>query len=233
MALESSNPQRKVLDTKGLHLGAVQNISPLPNATLEPIWSWIATTRERGPEGQKLQTDLLKLLSLLFRQHQISYPTEKSKCWTEIGTDLEQSSTSLSQDLQIQFLLTSICGHSSPDSIYGAVEIAQLQQNARVQNADGENTLYLLFNAILAALKGRRLAVLGGGLIAAVPEDTQLGDVVCTIIGCSVPVCLRKGSSLDHWTVLGDCYVYGYMNGDAIEKRNSGNLLTVEIYSLV
>ena len=101
-----------------------------------------------------------------------------------------------------------------------------------MRNSDGDTALSLLCNAIQAGIRGRRLAVVDGGLIAAVPENARPGDTVCVLIGCSVPVCLRKGSNAGNWTLVGDCYIHRYMNGEAVKERDSGKL-TEYAYLLV
>jgi hypothetical protein len=52
--------------------------------------------------------------------------------------------------------------------------------------------------------------------------DVREGDMVCIIFGCSVPVVLRKvstGSGNAHFEVIGECYVHGMMDGEALEGK--------------
>jgi hypothetical protein len=170
--------QIEELDTRGLCLGAIQDISPQLGTNMEPILTWINTRdRDSRPEGQKRAYKTIRdfCASYLYSMHQISNPTEKSESWTGIEKDAEQ----LSQ-----------------------------------------------------ALRGRRLALLDGEIIAAVPDEAKLGDKVCVLISCSIPVCLREGTSSGAWTLVGECYVHGYMHGEAIRERDSGKL-TETSYLLV
>jgi hypothetical protein len=161
--LRPPDQQIEELNTKGLCLGAIRDISPLPGTTMEPILTWIDTRdQDSGPEEQKKARKTIRdfCASYLYSKHQISNPTEN---------DVGQLSTALCE---------------------------------------------------------RRLAFLEGGeVIAAVPEDARLGDAVCVLIGCSVPVCLREGTSSGTWTLVGECYVHGYMHGEAIRERDSGQLM--------
>ena len=70
-------------------------------------------------------------------------------------------------------------------------------------------------------------------------EGTQIGDVVCILYGCSVPVLLRKyvnnlpvslqtsqlankdTEQAVHYKIVGDVYVHGYMDGEAIDTLMS------------
>jgi hypothetical protein len=42
------------------------------------------------------------------------------------------------------------------------------------------------------------------------------GDVVCVLLGCKVPLILRPVG--DNFKVVGDAYVNGFMNGEALEN---------------
>ena len=49
--------------------------------------------------------------------------------------------------------------------------------------------------------------------------DVKAGDMICIIFGCSVPVVLRKVSTggASHFEFIGECYVHGMMDGEALE----------------
>ena len=48
---------------------------------------------------------------------------------------------------------------------------------------------------------------------------TKKGDLICILFGCSVPVVLRKDRNGSHYQFIGECYVHGTMNGEAIADR--------------
>lgn len=49
------------------------------------------------------------------------------------------------------------------------------------------------------------------------------GDVICIVFGCSVPLVLRPVG--DYFTLVGDCYVHGFMQGEAIALLESGKVV--------
>ncbi|CAG8977481.1 hypothetical protein HYALB_00013036, partial [Hymenoscyphus albidus] len=55
------------------------------------------------------------------------------------------------------------------------------------------------------------------------PEASHVGDFVCVSLDCSVPVILRpvKGSS-GLYNLVGEAYIHGMMDGQAIEKLENG-----------
>jgi hypothetical protein len=59
----------------------------------------------------------------------------------------------------------------------------------------------------------------GEKLFGLVPGGTKLGDYICILYGCSVPVVLREHKTLDdhYFEVVGESFVYGMMDGEARE----------------
>jgi hypothetical protein len=57
----------------------------------------------------------------------------------------------------------------------------------------------------------------GGHLFGLAPADTKVGDLICILYGCSVPVILREYKTQgDHYfEVIGESFVYGMMDGEA------------------
>lgn len=54
------------------------------------------------------------------------------------------------------------------------------------------------------------------------PMGTEVGDIICILFGCSVPVILREHRSLvgeiEYYELIGEAYVYGLMDGEALHK---------------
>ncbi|KAH8744628.1 hypothetical protein F5883DRAFT_439740 [Diaporthe sp. PMI_573] len=61
-----------------------------------------------------------------------------------------------------------------------------------------------------------------------VPDHARVGDLICVLYGCDVPVVLRKIEC--HYKFIGESYVHGIMHGEAIEAsrrvkcRNSSSI---------
>ncbi|KAK6515898.1 hypothetical protein TWF281_004490 [Arthrobotrys megalospora] len=63
------------------------------------------------------------------------------------------------------------------------------------------------------------------------PGDTRSEDFVCIIYGCSVPVVLRltaPGPLQQRFSLIGEAYVHGKMDGEAIDSYQAGWALGVE-----
>ncbi|PMD28506.1 hypothetical protein NA56DRAFT_542336, partial [Hyaloscypha hepaticicola] len=62
---------------------------------------------------------------------------------------------------------------------------------------------------------GRRLFLTEKGHIGLGPKDMQEGDVVAVLLGGSVPFVLHR--QVSKFTLLGESYIHGMMNGEVIE----------------
>ncbi|KAF2667369.1 hypothetical protein BT63DRAFT_426260 [Microthyrium microscopicum] len=84
-------------------------------------------------------------------------------------------------------------------------------------------------NMVLAvlALVGRRLAVTDKGWLGLVPEETTGGDIIAVLGGCGFPVVLRPVA--DGWRYVGECYVDGLMDGEAVEGMERGEYELVDL----
>lgn len=49
------------------------------------------------------------------------------------------------------------------------------------------------------------------------PKRTQEGDEVCILLGCKIPLVIRKCEDSDRYFLVGECYVYGLMDGEAMD----------------
>lgn len=91
-------------------------------------------------------------------------------------------------------------------------------------NAQGDLEVGKLLwrNHIHQTIVGRRLAVTHNGHVGLVPAEAEVGDEICVLFGCSVPLVLRqdpKGSKL----IVGDCYFRRMMDGQMVEAAGGAN----------
>lgn len=63
--------------------------------------------------------------------------------------------------------------------------------------------------------KGRRkFFITRSNVIGMGPPRLQKGDIVCVFLGCSCPLIIRKEN--DHYILVGEAFVKGYMYGKAV-----------------
>jgi hypothetical protein len=67
-----------------------------------------------------------------------------------------------------------------------------------------------------AACAHRRLLVSKRGYIGLAPWNARPGDIVAVLYGGSTPFLLRPGSTPGVYSLVGECFVYGIMGGEAL-----------------
>lgn len=84
--------------------------------------------------------------------------------------------------------------------------------------------------AIRNGCEGRRLLKTDNGVVGLGPEAMEMGDRVCVIAGSRVFLTLRPHGQ--HFLLVGEAYVPGHMNGEAVEQWRQGGereLLTLSL----
>lgn len=70
-----------------------------------------------------------------------------------------------------------------------------------------------------------RLITTDQGHLGMAPRQAMKGDVVAVLVGCSVPVILRRSGSTDQHELIGEAFVPGFMKGEAL----GDDAITVDI----
>jgi hypothetical protein len=68
------------------------------------------------------------------------------------------------------------------------------------------------FTSCIQVCYRRRLAIANVGYMGLVPFECQVGDYLCILSGCSLPVLLRKQDQ--HYVFVGESYFYGVSDGE-------------------
>ncbi|KAL5325717.1 hypothetical protein ACEPPN_006847 [Leptodophora sp. 'Broadleaf-Isolate-01'] len=77
-------------------------------------------------------------------------------------------------------------------------------------------------NVLRANVLHRQLMISRKGYIGLGPVPAKKGDMICVLYGCSVPVILRKVEK--HYILVGECYVHGLMDGEALDLLAIGKV---------
>lgn len=84
------------------------------------------------------------------------------------------------------------------------------------------------FPSQIKTLWGFSLFRTQGGYLGIGPKilDKSKGDFVCVLLGCRVPVVLRPCANTRGYYLVGDAYVQGLMDGEAVRMCDEGQLST-------
>lgn len=78
------------------------------------------------------------------------------------------------------------------------------------------------FEVIAANSMYRSLVTMDTGHVGFAPTNVQRNDKVFVLIGCSIPVILRPDETGDYYKVVAECYMDGFMTGEAFEALDTG-----------
>jgi hypothetical protein len=81
----------------------------------------------------------------------------------------------------------------------------------------------------VGAYASRCLVTLDSGHFGLAPYTTQRDDKVVVLQGCSIPVVLRPVGETGQFTVVGECYVDGYGNGEAWDAVRRGDFVIEDV----
>ena len=79
-------------------------------------------------------------------------------------------------------------------------------------------------SAVGNACRNRSFFLTKEGFMGLAPPGTRETDLLCTVLGCELPLVIRP--SLDQYSLVGSCYVYGMMKGEVLETVLKGKLYT-------
>lgn len=71
--------------------------------------------------------------------------------------------------------------------------------------------------------------------VGLVSYEARVGDMICVLYGCSVPVILRpwQEKTKSGYQIIGECYVEGIMDGQTmIERCSSGETVSSEDFDI-
>jgi hypothetical protein len=97
-----------------------------------------------------------------------------------------------------------------------------INTNRLIDETEAESSLVVDFlQRVQSVIWNRKFLVSKAyGWMGLAPTAAQVGDVICILYGCSVPVVLRTSARTDwgrQFEFIGECYVHGMMDGEAVE----------------
>ncbi|KAF4462141.1 hypothetical protein FALBO_11049 [Fusarium albosuccineum] len=237
--------QGGVLSLKGISLGPVELTGELPHEISQGMFDkWIKTllkmdkiyapTGQPAIEGfwrtlihdQDLSTRPAKLVrrhelrSLLLCQGAGRLPADFTISGTEAvskriesWTDLDNLAERYPDDIEGTDVLRTYCrGKGFLQTAEGEKLVTEEESDAwKARSYDGATTLIMLMGMTVLY---RCMALTAGGHLAHATASTCVGDVLWILSGCPSPLVLRKVG--EDYCIMGEAYVHGVMNGEAI-----------------
>lgn len=128
-----------------------------------------------------------------------------------------------SQILTREQYLGLLCGCNDPP------DFQDFRQTMRqdTYDPDSEGNWGLFATECFTRTQHRSFFVTDNRYVGLGPHYTQSDDLLCLIPGCNAPLLLRQVE--DHYLLVGDCYVYGVMNGEVVQEVKNGHLRLQEL----
>ncbi len=82
--------------------------------------------------------------------------------------------------------------------------------------------------AVIATSVNRTFFISSKGYMGMGPVAMKDGDVICVVLGCNVPLVLRKEAN--YFLLVGECFVWGLMDGEAMRDKKLRHM--AEIFCL-
>jgi hypothetical protein len=149
-----------------------------------------------------------------YRSFDITRSIEQQQHDKEVFYWLANSSTTRDETVRAQ-LLEKFCGNpGKPDALKWPFE----DYGFEVQSPN-----FRMFTMLASrAIAGRSFFVTADGYMGLSPLFAERGDLICVLLGCSVPIIIRKWGT--NYVVVGDAYIYGMMKGEVMKQVEKGRL---------
>ena len=104
-------------------------------------------------------------------------------------------------------------------------------RNNSLNYRSSEEPAKAILDPFTGVCKGRTLFITNDGVMGLGPNTTRFEDKVCIIHGCRVPFIIRRIEEQKVWVskgrvilkefyvLIGECYVHGFMNGEALKDE--------------
>jgi len=117
----------------------------------------------------------------------------------------------------------------SLEEICKTAEILENSRKINLQDMSDHNSFLSRFRDTTEWMV-RRLITTNKGHIGMAPCRVQKGDQIWVLLGCSIPLVLRKCEGEQSYQVIGECYLHGFMNGEALEDLRSGSVKVEDVH---
>ena len=151
----------------------------------------------------------------------VNHKIDESNFWSTVCGSLEVF-TDPDGDLSIRRLSTDSSRQSARFKRWmtWCLTIGAVHEDKSVSD-EGIRSLIETFGIVS---EGRSFVVTKSGRLAWCPQTCQEGDIISVLAGGRVPFVLRKVEGQENYQLVGDAYVHGIMDGEAVDEMyNDGN----------
>lgn len=185
-----------------------------------------ANTKSRGPNisisSYAVMEYFVRSLSLDRAGKYLMWPADVDGYVCQLRNDLRGLAHLIHEGVVVQFIAA-----NSDLLVKGASLWEHIKSIGPSSDKSESRGRYSFWRASESTVGERdcRLITSDQGYLGMAPRQAMQGDVVAVLIGCSVPVVLRKSGGVDEYEVVGEVFMPEFMRGEAL----AGNKMTVDI----
>jgi hypothetical protein len=231
LSADSTQSNWRELNVRGIYIDSVSRLSN-PGPEREEFgakatrWQSALTSVKELLIGltDDMETSLANICSIVSKYSIYHYSADRSILQLEAPKDIPSLEENQILDA---FIHTLPLGRGSSRewlTKYGIEELFSM--GLLITSANFKETEHLdkFCHAFKEGSERRRLLITENGSIGSAPWTAEEGDIVCMLFGCSVPVILRKLQDQNSYDFVGECYLHGFMDAEAIAMQIKGIL---------
>lgn len=185
-----------------------------------------ANIKFRGPNSSissyAVVEHFVRSLSLDRAGRYLMWPSDVDGYVCQLRKDLRGPAHLLDEDVAVKFIAA-----NGDLLVTGASLWEHIKSVRRLPHKSESRGRYSFWRASETTVGERdcRLITSDQGHLGMAPRQAMNGDVVAVLIGCSVPVVLRKSGDIHEYEVVGEAFMPEFMKGEAFR----GEKITVDI----
>ncbi|KAE8446651.1 hypothetical protein EG329_011844 [Mollisiaceae sp. DMI_Dod_QoI] len=108
--------------------------------------------------------------------------------------------------------------------LYSQDGIAQFPRSINMVDIEKDEVAVKFTRRSRISCTTSRYGVTPSNYLALLPSIVEVGDIICVLYGCKIPLLLRAVDGSNFYKVIGAVYVHGFMFGEAIAMQEKGLL---------
>lgn len=214
------------------HLTVDQDAPPITQSTSRynvPLKSLRANSRARTSKSKKLLFDVVRCLTLDREDRYLTFEAPAEEFLHQFLNIVMLSDTADPQTLPARCRSALSWYSFNKHLLLRGRSLEQLCHDSMDPRktptkvlASEESFVSRLIDCTSPLAMKRRLMTLADGTVGMAPPDARKGDIVCILLGCCVPVVLRKTTtSADEglYCFIGEAFVQGIMHGEFLDPQ--------------
>jgi hypothetical protein len=212
------SPNCLLFMAEGIEGNYPQDLNSIDQVAHEAIWRTVVANRGQSHDiaPESFGEDYKTLLKMYLMSNN---PAEQAAAQqVELNSSAEHVAVQqarrgdLAEYIAAQQFIPDNSAHYIPDQI-----------SIAVSNIEAKHATMPFKEMMATCLRKRRVCKSKTRFLPGlVPDTAQNGDIIGILVGCALPLVLRRVE--DHFVVIGESYVHGFMSGEILDMESRGEI---------